>query len=163
VRLTLVARIGRCRVSRGRASVPARLKKSCGDARPTRGTRVGRTQSPGCTTKSAGGERTPFGPAPAFGGNPALFVMSSEAQRSRDIWLRVCRSAHSRPDFSARPSALVEMTNKGQESFSNDPHSRPALSLPQICRRTQSPALSGFCLTPNCDACMICTQLQISK
>ncbi len=37
-------------------------------------------------------------------------VMSSGAKRSRDIWRRMGRVVLSRPDFSARPSALVEMT-----------------------------------------------------
>ena len=57
------------------------------------------------------------------------FVMSSEAQCSRDIWRRTLRVAHSQPDIwdpkrvvsrlgtlSARPPALVEMTAKGQNS-----------------------------------------------
>ena len=44
-----VARVGRCGIWRRRASVPARLKMSCGDARPTRATKRD------CTRPDGGG------------------------------------------------------------------------------------------------------------
>ena len=55
-------------------------------------------------------------------------------QRSRDIWLRIGRGAPSRPDLSARPSALVEMTEKGQESFRTVSTADSVLGRPPLCR-----------------------------
>jgi hypothetical protein len=111
----------------------------------------------GCTTKKwRWRARGSMGPSPRFGGNLAPSVMSSgarrglrpqpkmlakktrccafAAQRSRDIWLRIGRGTPSRPDFSARPSALVEMTKKGQEFFRTVSTADGVLGLPPLCR-----------------------------
>ena len=75
-----------------------------------------------------------------FGGNLAPSVMSSEAKHSRDIWPRIWRVVHSRPDFSAPAFGLGR--NDNGTAFGLSP-SRTCVALRRAGRSLVSPVMAS--------------------